>query len=101
MLTFSKTMKNIMIECTRVVCGTLVLMSIFGLIGCAGYIESHYTMKAIVESVDGEEITFRDKTNNIWIAFGDGMVEGDSVTLVFEDNHTETREDDKIIDFKY
>lgn len=78
---------------------TIVLLSIFFIIlpGLAGMIESHYSNTAIVTEINADEILIEDTTGNIWGFFGEGYIVGDKVNVVWNDKHTETREDDEII----
>lgn len=81
--------------------GTIILLFLLGLMLCAGYVESHYTMDATVTDIQGADIvTFCDNTDNEWVVYTDGYKVGDKVTLTFFDNNTVTRYDDQVINFK-
>lgn len=69
--------------------------------GICGYSETHYTREGVIVSVDAEEVTVKDTTDNVWSFEGDDFSEGEKVSLKMYTNHTDNLiYDDEIIDVK-
>ena len=90
-------MKNLVV---RFICGLVMMMLLFSVLGLFGIVESTYTIKnCIVTEVANDTVTVTDNRHNEWKFFTDDseLVVGDSVDLVMDNNHTDyTIEDDEI-----
>lgn len=84
----------------EVLFGILVLSSFLGLVGYAGYIENHYSIKATVVEVNDDEVIFCDTTGSEWIVFADNYTVGNKATLIFNTNYTDSRYDDEVVNLK-
>lgn len=95
------TIKNITFRIIEYILSIVLLITFFIILpGIAGALESHYSNTAIVTKINRDEILIEDTTGNIWSFLNDGYTVGDKVNVTWYDNHTLTREDDKIIKVK-
>lgn len=91
-------MKNLVI---RFVCGLVMIMMLFSVLGLFGAIESTYTIKnCIVTEVANDTVTVTDNRQNEWKFCVDDNSDidiGDSVDLIMDNNHTDyTITDDEV-----
>ena len=83
---------------TNVISVVLIMITFVILPGIAGYIENHYTMTCVVDTINNDNVTVIDQTGNLWGFYGDGFNAGDRVKVTFYNNTTNsTRYDDEII----
>ena len=86
---------------TNVVSIVLIMITFIILPGIAGYIENHYTMTCVVDTINNDDVTVIDQTGNLWGFYGDGFNAGDRVKVTFYNNTTLSfREDDEITKVK-
>ena len=75
----------------------LIAILLFGLTIQACNFESHYSRIAKITNVHNNIITVKDKTGNIWEFKGKGFTKGNKIKLIFDNNNTDEREDDEIV----
>lgn len=86
---------------TNIISIVLIIIMFIVLPSATGYIENHYTIACVVDTINKDNITIKDKTGNLWSFYGDGFKAGDRVKVTFYNNTTNnTRYDDEIIKVK-
>lgn len=87
--------KNVMND----VCIILIVVLIVLVTVCCKTFENSYSIKARVNNVHGNVVTFEDVTGNVWSwqkEDKESFVINEEVTIYFNDNNTDVRYDDII-----
>ena len=77
----------------------MLIVTIFGGVTIARLINNNYTREGVVVAThaSNEEIVIADTTGNEWCFYGVGYEEGDTVTMIMDDNNTDNIINDDII----
>ena len=89
-------MKRMMYDTMVIV---MLIVVIFGGITIAKLINNNYTREGIVVTTNTstEEVIIVDTTGNEWCLYGVGYEEGDTVTMIMDNNNTDNIINDDII----
>lgn len=82
------------------VCGLLLMITIFGMTGWAGYMETTYDLQGTVVECNANMVTIEDARGNLWEYEIDKVSKGDDIKITFFDNHTHKMYDDEIVKIK-
>ena len=82
------------------VCGLLIMVVFFGMVGWAGYIESTYNMTGKVLNQTNGIWAIEDSRGEIWEYESEALAKGEEVKITFFDNHTHRIYDDEIVKVK-
>lgn len=82
------------------VCGLLLMITIFGMAGWAGYMETTYDLQGTVVECNANMVTIEDARGNLWEYEIDKVSKGDNIKITFFDNHTHKMYDDEIVKVK-
>ena len=77
----------------------MLIVTIFGGATIARLINNNYTREGVVVAthVSNEEVIIVDTTGNEWCFYGVGYEEGDTVTMIMDNNNTDNIINDDII----
>ena len=77
----------------------MLVATIFGEATIARFINNSYTREGVVVAThaSNEEVIIVDTTGNEWCFYGVGYEEGDTVTMIMDDNNTDNIINDDII----
>ena len=89
--------KKMVRKVERILWGIVAILSLFTIMGWAGYLESTYNMQGTVLHKQNETLAIEDARGHIWFYESDTYGEGDVVSMVLYDNHTHSVYDDEII----
>lgn len=77
--------------------GIMLLEGFVGIVGIAGYIETHYTMECEVVEIDGNITTLEDSTGNFWEVENEDLELNQTYKVTFFGGSTVNRLDDEIV----
>ena len=63
-------------------------------------IDTYYTINGTVNHVNENEVVAVDSVGYEWVFYGDEVKQGDTIKMIFDSNHTNSRLDDIVVDFK-
>ena len=94
--------ENICAGLVNLIVAIVVGIIAMGSFYAVGYFETHYSMKCKIIDVDNinNSVVLLDETGNEWEAYAEELERGDIVKVVFDNNMTESRLDDKVINIK-
>lgn len=94
--------ENICVGLANLIVAIIVGVIAMGSFYAVGYFETHYSMKCKIVNVNNVDnsVVLLDETGNEWEAYAEELEQGDTVKVVFDNNMTESRLDDKVIDIK-
>lgn len=89
-------MKKVMYDTMVIV---MLIVTIFGGVTIARLINNNYTREGVVVAIhtSTEEVIIVDTTGNEWCFYGVGYEEGDTVTMIMDNNNTDNIINDDII----
>lgn len=89
--------KKEVIEMKNLLIGILIFVTVVGMLGFLGGVESTYSRQATVVEVEGGVTTAVDASGLLWDYLDEGIDEvGDEVVLIMNDQHTSNVFDDEI-----
>lgn len=93
------TIKKIYNTLAIFILSTIIAIVIISSFGIVSYLETHYVMECQVVKVNNisDTITLVDYTGNEWEAYATKLKQGNMVKVIFDDNMTINRFDDKIV----
>ena len=94
--------ENICAGLVNLIVAIIVGVTAMGSFYAVGYFETHYSMKCKIVEVDNvnNSVVLLDETGNEWKAYAEELEQGDIVKVIFDNNMTESRLDDKVINIK-
>lgn len=88
----------------KIITSTLIVITMFLCIGCLSNQEHTYTRQVTVYNTQDNTLTVIDNNYNVWNCIVNDTTQynkGDTLTVVMNDNYTDSiTKDDKIIDIK-